>query len=148
MKLARRGFGFTLVCLVLSQAGCGSGASSTLKTVTAGTGSGPIRFEVENKTDVPINNLYMAKTEAVSAALAKKVEPGSGAEQDLWGDDHLTRGALEVGGRMPVEVKEAGRWDVRALDRDGRYQHVTSLKIEAGGRYILELGEGGWRMIQ
>jgi hypothetical protein len=43
-------------------------------------------------------------------------------------------------------VSEPGRWDVRVVDRDQRYQHIAGLKVGAGGRYILELGDGGWRV--
>jgi|RhiMethySRZTD1v2_1073278.scaffolds.fasta_scaffold01685_13 hypothetical protein len=122
--------------------GCG-GASSRLNTVKQPTGSGAIDFQVQNGTDVAVNNLYMAKTEAVDKL--KKVEPGSPEEAELWGNDLLTKGALERGGRQKIAV-EPGRWDVRAVDRDGRYQHVTGLKLGAGGTYILELGDGGWRL--
>jgi hypothetical protein len=124
-------------------AGCGGG-TSRLITVKRPTGSGDVDFQVQNKSDVAINNLYMAKTEAVDRA--KNVEPGSPAEAELWGNDRLTKSALEPGGRMPITVSEPGRWDVRAVDRDGRYQHVSGLRIEAGGKYILELVDGSWRV--
>lgn len=124
-------------------AGCGGG-TSRLITVKRATGSGPVDFEVRNQSDVAVNNLYMAKTEAVDRALPK-LEPGSPAEAELWGKDQLTA-ALVSGGRRRVEVAEPGRWDVRAVDRDGRYQHVSGLRIEAGGKYILELVDGGWRV--
>ena len=42
--------------------GCG-GAPSRLVTVKTGTGEGAVQFEVKNLTDVPINNLYLARTE-------------------------------------------------------------------------------------
>lgn len=132
------------VSITLALAACGGGMS-TLHTVRSGTGSGDIDFQVENKTDVPINNLYMAKTSAVDAANKAKVEPGSEAEANLWGPDQLARRALSVGGRIKVGVSDPGIWDVRAVDRDGRYQHIGRLKLEAGGQYILELGDGGWR---
>jgi hypothetical protein len=35
---------------------------------------------------------------------------------------------------------------VRAVDRNRRYQHITGLRLGAGGRYILELNDGGWRV--
>jgi hypothetical protein len=143
--LKRRAFLLETLCLAVV-VGCGGGAGSRLKTVDAGSGSGPILFEVQNGTDAPINNLYLAKTEAVNAALSAKIEPGSAAEQELWGIDHLTKAALEVNGRIKVPVESPGQWDVRAVDRDGRYQHVAGLKLAGGGRYILELGEGGWRV--
>ncbi len=132
------GVGVALLAL-----GCG-GAGSRLNTVKQPTGSGEIDFQIQNGTDVAVNNLYMAKTEAVDKL--KNVEPGSPAEAELWGNDLLTKGALERGGRQKIAVAEPGRWDVRATDRDGRYQHVTGLKLAPGGKYILELGDGGWRL--
>ncbi|HWZ93326.1 MAG TPA: hypothetical protein VNW92_30910, partial [Polyangiaceae bacterium] len=43
---------------------CG-GPNSRLVTVRTGGGSGPVIFTVKNATDVPINALYLAKTEKV-----------------------------------------------------------------------------------
>jgi hypothetical protein len=84
----------------------------------------------------------MAKTEAVSDP---KLDPDSPEGQAVWGAD-LLGAAIPVGERVPIPVREPGRWDVRAVDRDDRFQHVSGLKLEAGGRYILELHEGGWRV--
>lgn len=126
-------------------AGC-AGASSRLKTVRSPTGSGGVDLEVFNGTDVAINNLYMAKTETVNAAGASHLEPGSSEEIKVWGADQLDNAALEPGAKVRVPVKEPGRWDVRVLDRDGRHQHIAGLKLGPGGKYILELGEGGWRI--
>jgi hypothetical protein len=120
--------------------GCG-GAPTRLVTVRSGTGEGAIQLEVKNLTDVPINNLFLAKSESVSPQL----DPDSPEGQSVWGGD-LLNGAIAPGTRVPVAVPGAGRWDCRVLDRDGRYQHVAALKLEAGGRYILELNEGGWRV--
>lgn len=129
-----------LVAVSLCGAGCG-GAPSRLVTVKSGTGDGPILLEVKNLTDVPINNLYLAKTSTVP----QQLDDDSPEGQNVWGADLLT-GAIARGTRVPVQVKEPGRWDARALDKDGRYQHVAGLKLEGGGRYILELNEGGWRV--
>lgn len=120
--------------------GCG-GAPTRLVTVKTGTGQGPVLLEVKNLTDVPINNLYLAKTETVP----EQIDHDSPEAQNLWGADQLTA-AIAMGTRAPVAVPGPGRWDARAVDRDGRYQHVAALKLEAGGRYILELNEGGWRV--
>lgn len=120
-------------------AGCG-GAPTRLVTVKAGTGEGAILLEVKNLTEAPINNLYLAKSDQVTGQL----DPDSPQGQEVWGPDLLT-GAISSGTRVPVPVAGPGRWDVRVLDRDRRYQHVAALKLEAGGRYILELNEGGWR---
>jgi hypothetical protein len=121
-------------------AGCG-GAPTRLVTVKTGTGQGAIQLEVKNLTDVPINNLYLAKTESIP----EQIDNDSPEAQNLWGGD-LLAGAIGMGQRVPVVVPGPGRWDARAVDRDGRYQHVAGLKLEAGGRYILELNEGGWRV--
>jgi hypothetical protein len=124
--------------------GCG-GASSTLNTVQQPTGSGAIDFRVQNDTAVGVNNVYLAKSEAVAKANAAKVEPDSPEEHALWGLDRLGGAALEVGGRQQVTVDEPGRWDVRAVDREGRFQHISGLKLGAGGKYILILRDSGWR---
>jgi hypothetical protein len=145
MRVTRR---LALTLLALSIAACGGGAWSTLKTVRSATGSGPVDFEVHNGTDVAINSIYVAKTETVSAAIEAKVEPGSAAEEQVWGGDLLERGALQVNDVLKIPVPEPGKWDVRVVDRDGRYQHVAGLKLGPGGKYRLELGDGGWRLPQ
>jgi hypothetical protein len=129
--------------LVAGSIGCGGG-TSRLITVKPPTGSGDVDFQVDNKSDAAVNNLYMAKTEAVNKA--SNLEPNSPAEAERWGEDRLKGAALARGTRQRITVSEPGRWDVRAVDRDGRYQHVSGLRIEAGGKYILELVDGGWRM--
>ncbi len=128
------------VALVSGAAGCG-GAPTRLVTVKTGTGQGAIQFEVKNLTSVPINNLYLAKSETVP----QQLDDDSPEGQKVWGGD-LLAGAIGMGQRVPIMVAGPGRWDARAVDRDGRYQHVGGLKLEAGGRYILELNDGGWRV--
>ena len=145
MHPRRRWLGLALlsslsVAAVLGAAACG-GAPTRLVTVKTGTGDGPILLEVKNLTDVPINNLYLAKSDSVP----QQLDDDSPEGQNIWGADLLT-GAISKGTRVPVPVPGPGRWDARVLDRDGRYQHVAALKLEAGGRYILELNEGGWRV--
>ena len=145
MHSRRRWLGLALLsplalAVALGNAGCG-GAPSRLVTVKSGTGEGAIQLEVKNLTDVPINNLYLAKTDQIPHDL----DPDSPQGQNVWGPDLLV-GAIVVGTRVPVVVGGPGRWDVRVLDRDRRYQHIAALKLEAGGRYILELNEGGWRV--
>jgi len=146
MWTRRRFFGMALLPAITavlalgSSAGCG-GPSTRLVTVKTGTGEGPIQLEVKNLTDVPINSLFLAKSEEVSGQLDADSPEG----QRVWGGD-LLNAAIATGTRVPVNVPGPGRWDCRAVDRDGRYQHVAALKLEAGGRYILELQEGGWRV--
>jgi hypothetical protein len=130
--------------LVLLLAACG-GPSTRLVTVRAGNAAGgKIDFSVKNLTDVPINTFYLAKTEAVDKAGGPALDPNSPEGSDVWGPD-LTGGPISVGKTEPIEVTSPGRWDARAVDRDGREQLITGLKLEAGGRYILELYEGNWR---
>lgn len=143
---ARRSFALALCSLGVGLAlggasvGCG-GAPTRLVTVKPGGGDGPVQFEVKNLTDVPINSLYLAPTEKVPQQLDNE----STEAQNMWGADLLTA-AIPKGERVPVPVPSAGRWDCRAVDRDGRYQHVAGLKLGGGGRYILELNESGWRV--
>lgn len=126
-------------------AACGSSGTSTLVTVRSAAGSGAVDFSVENGTDVPINNVYLAKSDRIGKASAASDDPGTTAEAELWGAD-LLGAALPVGERVDVPVAEPGEWDLRAVDRDGRYQHVGHLKLGPGGRYILKLAEGSWRI--
>jgi len=132
-------FGIALVALSGGVA-CG-GSGTRLVTVKSGTGEGAIELEVQNLTDVPINNFFLAKSERVSPQLDADSPEG----QQVWGGD-LTSAGIATGTRTRVPVSGPGRWDARALDRDGRYQHVAGLKLDAGGRYILELQESGWRV--
>lgn len=123
--------------------GC-SGPNSRLVTVRSGGGEGAVDFALKNLSDAPVNAFYLAKTERVNAA-GPEVDFDSPQGQELWGPDLMAHAALGIGDRMPLPVPEPGLWDARALDRDGRYQHITSLHLAAGGRYILELNSGGWR---
>ena len=145
----RRSFGLALTSFGLALAlsavggasvGCG-GAPTRLVTVKSGGGEGPIQLEVKNLTDVPINNFYLTKSDQVP----EQLDNGSPEVEKMWGVDLLT-GAIPKGERVPVAVPGPGRWDAKAMDRDGRYQHIAGLKLQAGGRYILELNDGGWRV--
>jgi hypothetical protein len=142
MDTRRRLLGLALLCASVGPAlvACG-GAPTRLVTVKSGTGEGAIQLEVKNLSEAPINNLYLAKSDQVSPELDWDSPEG----EKVWGPDLLT-GAIGQGTRVPVAVPAPGRWDCRVQDKDGRYQHVAALKLEAGGRYILELNEGGWRV--
>lgn len=146
MRKARARISVSLLAGAVALVGC-AGPASTLRTVHPATGHGPVRFELENKSDVPINNFYLAPSGRVRAAGPASREPGSPAQQALWGPDLLARSALEVGGRVPVPVPHPGRYDARAVDRQGREQHIGSLRLGAGGRYVLELKRGSWRLM-
>lgn len=143
MACSRRTLAFVLVPLLL--AACG-GPSSRLITVRSGTGSGEILFEVKNASDTPVNALFMAQTDAVNAADPDRLDGNSAAGEAVWGPDLLTTSAIGSGARRRIPVAAPGRWDVRAVARDDREQHVAGLKLDAGGRYILELNDGGWRV--
>lgn len=134
-----------LFCLALGAAACG-GPTTRLVTVKEGSGAGKVTFEVKNLTDVGINTFHLAPTHKVTAA-GGRVDPHSPEGADLWGPDLLGR-AIPIGQREAVTVPAPGRWDARAVDRDGREQLVTGLRLEAGGKYILELYESGWRVYQ
>ncbi len=127
---------------------CASHPSSKLKSLGAPKGSGPVSFEVENRTKTVVNNLYLAESKEVAAAGRKAFEAGSPEQAQLWGDD-LLRSGLEISGKVPVPISAPGRYDVRVVARDGeREQRITGLRLEAGGRYVLQLHEGGWRTIR
>jgi hypothetical protein len=132
------------IALSLCLTACG-GPATRLVTVKEGTGAGKVDFQVKNLTDVPINTFHLARTEKVTAA-GGRVDPHSPDGADLWGPD-LLGVAIPSGKSQPVLVTP-GRWDARAVDRDGREQLVTGLKLAGSGRYILELYEGGWRVYE
>jgi hypothetical protein len=124
---------------------CGGGASRLL-TVRPGTGSGSVDFQVKNLTDVGINTFQLAKTERLTAA-GGRVDPNTPEGDALWGPD-LLGAAIPIGKSQPVTVSSPGRGDARATDRDGREQLITGLNLAAGGKYVLELHDGGWRVYQ
>jgi hypothetical protein len=144
--MGRRYAALSLLLALLTAAltACG-GPNSRLLTVRSSAGTGTVDFAVKNATSAPINALYLAKTERVTAA-GGDLDYDSPQGVELWGPDLLAHSGIGPGERVKVELPEPGVWDVRALDRDSRYQHVTGLRLGAGGRYILELNEGGWRV--
>lgn len=111
----------------------------------AGKGQGKVEFSVKNLTDVPLNTLFMAKTERIDAAGGNALDPESPEGSEAWGPDLLGQ-AVPVGKSERIPVPEGGLWEARAVDRDGREQRVTRLKLQAGGTYVLELYESGWRV--
>jgi hypothetical protein len=139
MVVRRRAL-FSLLFALLPACG---GVSSRLITVRAGTGSSAPEFTVKNASDTSINALYIAKTERVDAA-GQNLDYESPQGEALWGSDLLTHSGIAAGHRVQVDVPP-GTWDVRVLDTRRRYQHVTGLRLSAGGRYVLELNDSGWR---
>ena len=130
--------------LALSLTACG-GPNTRLVTVQHGKGQGKIEFAVKNLTDVPINTFFMAKTEAIDAAGGNALDRRSPEGSEAWGPDLLGR-AVAVRKSERVPVPEAGLWEALAVDRDDREQRITRLKLQAGGSYVLELYESGWRV--
>lgn len=125
---------------------CAGGPPTRLRSLATPTGQGAVSLEVHNGSETVVNNLYLAPTAKVNAATREVRQDGS---PELWGADLLTRSALEVGGKLQVPVPGPGSYDIRALSGDGRReQHIGRLRLEAGGRYVLELGEAGWRPVR
>jgi predicted nucleic acid-binding Zn-ribbon protein len=135
--------GWLLASFTVLFMACG-GHASTLRQLGEPRGTA-IDFQVENRTDAVINNLYLARSADVRAAPRPAFDPGTAEQQQLWGEDLLVGSGLEAGGRMPLRIAAPGRYDIRIVDRDGREQHIAGLQIRAGGRYVLELNDGGWR---
>ncbi|HEX6765903.1 MAG TPA: hypothetical protein VF103_10510 [Polyangiaceae bacterium] len=133
-----------LLFLVLPLIACG-GPNTRLVTVVPGKGAGKVEFSVKNLTDVPINTFFMAKTERIDAAGGNALDPKSPEGDAAWGPDLLGR-AVVMGKSERIPVPEAGLWEALAVDRDNREQRITHLKLQAGGTYILELYENGWRV--
>lgn len=134
-----------LLAVLAFTLGCG-GPSSRLVTVRAGNGSGPVTLDVRNLGDAAVNSMFLASTEAVEAADPDRLDPTSPAGEALWGPDLIVGSAIASGESRRIPVSRAARWNARAVDRDGRQQHVAGLRLEAGGRYVLELTDSGWRM--
>jgi len=131
--------------LALLSLGCAGAPPSRLHTLGKPSGSGEIELSVENRSGAIVNSLFMATTRRVKAAPRSAFEEGTPEQAALWGDDLLKSSGLEQDGQLRVPVPGPGRYDFRAVDRDGRWQHVAGLSLKAGGRYVLELGDGGWR---
>jgi hypothetical protein len=125
-------------------AACG-GPSTRLVTVVPGKGAGKVEFSVKNLSDTPLNTFFMAKTERIDAAGGNSLDPDSPAGDTAWGPDLLDR-AVPTGKSERIPIPEPGLWEARAVDRDGREQRITRLKLLAGGSYVLELYENGWRV--
>jgi hypothetical protein len=137
----RRG---ALLFLALALTACG-GPTTRLVTVKTGEGSGKIEFSVKNLSDAPLNTFFMATTDRIEAAGGNILDPDSPEGSAAWGPDLLGR-AVPTGSSERVPVPAPGLWEARAVDRDGREQRITRLKLRAGGTYILELYESGWRV--
>lgn len=133
--------------LLLFSAGLPLGCSESARLIklrSPGTPDQRVRLEVLNNTSVVIVGLYMARTEDVENAKRGHTRWGSESEAETWGNDLLSADLLPDR-RAEVPISSPGRWDVRPVDEDGRYQHVAGLKLRPGGRYLLEINDGNWR---
>lgn len=142
----RSALAFFALGVALALPACG-GPSTRLVTVAPGKGAGKIEFSVKNLSDTPLNTFFMAKTERIEAAGGNTLDPDSPEGDTAWGPDLLGR-AVPTGKSERIPVAEPGLWEARAVDRDGREQRITRLKLQAGGTYVLELYENGWRVFR
>jgi hypothetical protein len=126
-------------------AACG-GAVSTLHAKGKPSGNGPPHLDILNHTDVSIERLHIAETEAVDRARAQGVAPGSDGDRELWGPNLVETAALGPGKSFTVTDARSGRYDVLVLDSDEREQLVKGLKLAPGGKYVLELVDDGWQL--
>jgi hypothetical protein len=149
MPTRRSALLFLLLSLVsfVSVVACGGAPNTRLVTVVPGKGAGEIEFSVKNLSDTPLNTLFMAKTERIDAAGGNALDPDSPEGDTAWGPDLLGH-AVATGKSERIPVPEPGLWEARAVDRDGREQRITRLKLQAGGTYVLELYENGWRVFR
>jgi hypothetical protein len=130
----------TSLALSLAAAGCAGGTASVLHAKGLPKGDGPARMEVKNSSGVSIQKLFVAKTEAVDRARTKGVAPDSAEDAAVFGDDQLGNAALVHGHTLPALELPAGSYDVIVVDPDQREQLVKALRLQAGGRYTLEIG--------
>jgi len=123
---------------------CG-GSISVLHARGKPTGSGTAAVKVLNSSGTTIDKLYVAKTEDVNKARAAGAHPGSAEDDALWGEDELDRSGLDEGKSFDDLKLPEGRYDVLVVDKNGREQLIKSLRLQSGGRYVLEVGTD-WTM--
>lgn len=143
MPISRRSA--VALLLTLSVVACGGGSVSVLHAVGKPSGTGAAQLDVKNGSDVSVNRLYVAKTDAVRKAKEAGVAPGSSGDAALWGDDQLGNAPLSAGKTFTGITLPEGRYDLLAVDPDGREQLVQGLGLKAGGKYRLELRDD-WAM--
>lgn len=134
-----------LVLLVTALLVACGGSISVLHAKGKPTGSGPAKVVVLNSSGTTIDKLFVAKTEDVDKAKAAHVDPDSGDDAALWGEDELDKAGLDEGKTFDELKLAEGRYDVLVVDKGGREQLVKGLRIKPGGRYILEIGSD-WTM--
>lgn len=130
-----------LVAAALLALACGGATLSVLHAKGRPKGDGAAHLDVKNSSGVSIQQLYIAKTEDVARAKAAGVSPGSAEDVALWGADHLGNGAISAGATLPGLELDEGRYDFLAVDPDKREELVKGIRVHAGGRYVLEIGD-------
>jgi hypothetical protein len=119
---------------------CG-GAGTRLTTLGVPSGNGAAEVTVANDSDTPVNNLYVTPSDRVRAQGGQPLAAG----EELWGADQLRNGALPVGASFPIVVTRPGSYDVKIVGQSGYVQHIGGVKLTAGGKYRLTLGDADWR---
>lgn len=109
------------------------------------TGDGAAELALKNSSGSGIDKVYVAKTEAVDQAHESGVSPGSGADEQLWGDDQLGNAGILEGRTWKALHLAEGRYDVLLVAHDHREQLVKHLDLKSGGRYLLEVNDD-WMM--
>src|SRR5690349_4248617 len=113
-----------LVALAVSfLTACGA-TMSVLHAKGKPTGSGPALVTVLNSSGTTIDKLFVAKTEDIDKAKAAHVDPDSGEDAALWGEDELDKYGLEDGKAFNHLKLGEGRYDVLVVDKGGREQLV------------------------
>jgi hypothetical protein len=131
----------TMLLLSVPCVACGGGAISVLHAKGKPSGDGPARVDVLNSSGTGIHRLYVAKTETVNKARAAGIQPGSAEDSALWGDDQLGNQGLVEKHTLTITLPEGERYDVLVTDKDNREQLVKGLRVKAGGKYVLEIGD-------
>jgi hypothetical protein len=128
-----------------SLAACGGGSLSILHAKGKPTGDGAVEVAVKNLSGEGIEKLFVAKTEAVDKAHEAGASPGSDADQALWGDDQLGNSGIADGSTWTGLHLPPSHYDVLVVAKDHREQLVKHLNLQAGGRYVLDIGDS-WTM--
>src|SRR6185312_5184320 len=120
---------------------CGGGTLSVLHAKSKPKGDGPAHVDIQNHSGVGIHRIYVAKTTAVDSARLNGVQPGSGEDDAVWGNDKLGNDGLPEGHTFADLTLPADRYDVLVTDHDNREQLVKHLLLKPGAKYVLEVGD-------
>src|SRR5690606_11722788 len=132
----RSGAGPSLFAWLLIVLGACAGPDTKLIKLRPVGHEARLSLTIRNLSNATIDGFYLAPSARVKLARGHS-ELGSAAEAETWGNDRLPS-ALGVGEEQSIPGVEAGLWDARPIDEDGRYQHIAGLRFEPGARYVLE----------